>query len=126
MIKIVWIMLGSLSLGFGIFGIVIPGLPTTPFLLLSAALYLKSSRKLYRLLIGNRFLGPYISKFQDEKGLTLRTKIIAMLLMWSMIIVSSLVLIDNKNIDRILYIAGLIGSLVMGLIVPTIQTNTKS
>ena len=63
LIKIVFIVLGTLSLGIGIIGIVVPGLPTTPFILLTAGLYIKSSDRLYQKLINSRFIGPYINNF---------------------------------------------------------------
>ena len=50
LIKVLLIVLGTLSLCVGIIGIVVPGLPTTPFVLLTAGLYIKSSDKLYLLL----------------------------------------------------------------------------
>lgn len=126
MIKYLLILLGTASLGLGIVGIIIPGLPTTPFLLLSAGLYLRGSEKLYRMLIHSKYLGPYISKFRDDKGMTLKAKIIALLLMWCMIFLTSLLVIDNHTIDLVLYIAGLIGSVIMGIIIPTIQVKNRS
>jgi len=126
MIKYLLILLGTASLGFGIVGIIIPGLPTTPFLLLSAGLYLRGSEKLYRMLIQSKYFGPYISKFRDDKGMTLKAKIIALLLMWCMIFLSSLLVIDNQAIDLVLYITGFIGSVVMGIIIPTIQVKNRS
>ncbi len=125
MIKLLFIILGTISLGFGILGIVLPGLPTTPFLLLSAGLYLRGSEKFYNILIHNRIFGPYISKFRDDKGMTLRTKGIAILLMWCMIFLSSISLISNTSIDIILYIVGMIGTVVMGFLIPTIETKNK-
>ncbi|MBW6479367.1 MAG: YbaN family protein, partial [Bacteroidales bacterium] len=58
--KILFAFLGTLSLILGVIGIFVPGLPTTPFLLLTAGLYMKSSERLYKLLISNKYLGPYI------------------------------------------------------------------
>ena len=51
--RILYIIGGTLSLALAILGIVLPGLPTTPFALLSAYLYAKSSRKLYNWLLNN-------------------------------------------------------------------------
>ena len=126
MIKILLIILGTISLSFGIVGIIVPGLPTTPFLLLSAGLYLRGSEKLYKILIHNRLLGPYILRFKNDKGMTFRTKLVAILIMWSMIFMSTLLLISNRNIDIILYAAGFTGTVVMGLLIPTIGIKTNS
>ena len=74
--------LGSVSLLLGVLGIFVPVLPTTPFLLLSAALYLRSSRKLYDWLMSHRYLGPYIKNFQEHKAIPLRVKIVSVSLVW--------------------------------------------
>ena len=58
--KILLAALGLLSLGLGILGIFLPVLPTTPLLLLAAALFLRSSRPLYDWLLNHPRLGPYI------------------------------------------------------------------
>lgn len=77
------ILLGSLSLVLGIIGIFVPLLPTTPFLLLTAALYFKASPRLYNWLVSQKHLGPYIRNYRENKAIPLRGKIISMLLMWS-------------------------------------------
>lgn len=80
--KYVYIILGSLSLTLGIFGIFIPLLPTTPFLLLTAALYFKGSSRLYNWLLSQKRLGPYIRNFREYKAIPLRAKIISVSLIW--------------------------------------------
>ena len=126
MFKMILLILGTLSLCFGIIGIVLPGLPTTPFLILSAGLYLRGSEKFYNVLLNSRILGPYIKKYRNDKGMTLRAKLAAILMMWSMILLSASLLIDKQIIEIVLYIAGFIGTIVMGFIVPTVNTNKKS
>ncbi|MBQ8225656.1 MAG: YbaN family protein [Bacteroides sp.] len=80
--KIVYIILGSLCLALGIIGIFLPLLPTTPFLLLSAALYFRSSPRLYDWLLSHKQLGPYIRNFREHKAIPLRTKVISVSLVW--------------------------------------------
>lgn len=80
--KILLIILGSISLVLGIIGIFLPLLPTTPFLLLTATLYLKSSPRLYNWLINQKHLGSYIENFRVHRALTLKTKIISVSLTW--------------------------------------------
>ena len=70
------------SLALGILGIFLPLLPTTPFLLLTAALYFKSSPRLYNWLLNQKHLGPYIRNFRENKAIPLRAKIISISLMW--------------------------------------------
>ena len=75
LLKPILVSFGTMSLGLGIVGIVVPGLPATPFFLLSAGLYLRSSEKLYKKLLSNKWIGSYIIKYQTNKGLTKRGKI---------------------------------------------------
>jgi uncharacterized membrane protein YbaN (DUF454 family) len=72
--------LGTLSLLLGIIGIVLPLLPTTPFLLLTAACYARSSRRFYHWLMHNRVFGRYIRDWRAGHGIPLRAKVIAITL----------------------------------------------
>ena len=81
-IQILLITLGTFFVGVGIAGIFIPILPTTPFLLISAALYAKSSTRFYNWLINNRIFGQYIKNYREGKGIPLRLKIITITLLW--------------------------------------------
>lgn len=80
--KTLCIVLGSISLALGIIGIFVPLLPTTPFLLLTAALYFKGSPRLYNWLLNHRHLGPIIRNFRENKAIPLRAKVISLTLMW--------------------------------------------
>ncbi|MDR1543181.1 MAG: YbaN family protein [Prevotellaceae bacterium] len=77
------IFFGIISLGLGIFGIFLPILPTTPFLLLSAVLFAKSSDKLYIWLLNHKILGEYIRSFLEDKSIPLRVKILSVTLLWA-------------------------------------------
>ena len=121
LVQILLIILGTISLGFGILGIFIPGLPTTPFLLLTASLYLKSSQKLYQKLIANKYLGKYIIRFNEEKGITKIGKIYSISIMWLMIILSVLFLIETLILKIVVITVGIIGTIVMGFLLKTIR-----
>ena len=75
-------ILGFLFLACGIIGIVVPLLPTTPFLLLSASLFFRSSPRVYNWLLNHRYLGTYIRNFQQKRTIPLRVKIIITTLLW--------------------------------------------
>ncbi len=85
-----WMLIaaGTFSLLLGILGIVLPLLPTTPFLLLSAASYAKSSDRFYNSLINNRFFGRYIRNYREGKGIPLKIKISAISFLWITILVT--------------------------------------
>ena len=80
--KYLLIILGSICLALGVIGIFLPLLPTTPFLLLSAALYVRSSEKLYQWLIHQKYLGTYIRNFREHKAIPLRAKIFSISMVW--------------------------------------------
>ena len=121
LVQILLIILGTISLGFGILGIFIPGLPTTPFLLLTASLYLRSSKKLHQKLIANKYLGKYIIRFNEEKGITKIGKIYSISIMWLMITLSVLFLIQLLIVKIIVISVGIIGTIVMGFLLKTIR-----
>lgn len=80
--KIFLISVGFLSLALGIVGIVLPILPTTPFLLLSAACFLRSSHSLHSRLTNHRILGNYIKSFQHYRAISVRAKFSSILTLW--------------------------------------------
>jgi uncharacterized membrane protein YbaN (DUF454 family) len=80
--KIFLSIIGLISLGLGLVGIFLPVLPTTPFLLLSAALFLRSNKSLYDWLLNHPRLGPYVSNFMIHKSIPLRVKIISVSMVW--------------------------------------------
>lgn len=116
MLKVLLIVLGTISLSLGIIGISVPGLPTTPFLLLSATLYCKSSQKLYNWLINHKMLGKFIKTFREKRAIPLKTKIFSISLMWIMIFISVFVVLSNIHIQIFIILLGLIGSFFMGRI----------
>lgn len=82
MLNIILTILGLLSLGLGILGAFLPVLPTTPLLLLSAALFLRGNRRLYDWLMNHPKLGPYITNFMKHKAIPLRIKVVAVTTLW--------------------------------------------
>lgn len=89
-------------------GIFIPLLPTTPFLILAAACFLKSSEKTYLWLISNKVYGKYIAGWIEKKGVPLRVKIFSLVLLWTGIGLSFFLATDVLWI-RILLIIILLG-----------------
>lgn len=80
--KWVLIIAGSFFTGLGILGIFLPLLPTTPFLLLAAACYIRSSEKLYNWLMNNKWIGRYIKNYLEGKGIPLKTKVLSIFALW--------------------------------------------
>ena len=80
--RIILTILGLISLGLGIMGAFLPVLPTTPLLLLSAALFLRGNRELYDWLMNHPRLGTYISNFVTHKAIPLRVKVVSIATLW--------------------------------------------
>jgi len=113
MLKLLYIFLGSLFLGLGFIGILVPGLPATPFLLLSAGCYVRSSNRLYKWLLNHKIFGKYIKTFREHRALPKSSKIISLISMWMMICISTFFFIQNIFLRIILVVAGIIGTIVI-------------
>ena len=77
----IFFCLGCLFVGLGGIGVVLPLVPTTPFLLLAAACFARSYRRFYDWLLGNRVFGPTIRQWQESRSVALRTKVVAIALL---------------------------------------------
>ncbi|MBT3320079.1 MAG: YbaN family protein [Clostridia bacterium] len=87
--NILFTTLGFVSLALGIVGIVLPILPTTPFLLLASFLFYKGSNRMHDWLENNRFFGSYIKNYRKYRAIKRSAKITAIVLLWAALIVSS-------------------------------------
>ncbi|MFZ3152380.1 YbaN family protein [Pseudomonas sp.] len=81
-IRYVLLAIGWLSVALGVIGIFLPVLPTTPFLLLAAACFMRSSQRFYLWLVNHRQLGPWIVDYLNGQGIPLKGKVYAISLMW--------------------------------------------
>lgn len=81
-VRYVLLAVGWLSVALGVIGIFVPVLPTTPFLLLAAACFVRSSRRFYHWLVGHKRLGPWIRDYLEGNGIPLKGKVYAIGLMW--------------------------------------------
>jgi hypothetical protein len=116
---------GTFFLVLGVIGIFIPLLPTTPFLLLAAACYIKGSKKFYDWLIKNRWLGQYIKNYQDGKGIPFKVKIITIIVLWLTIIISTILFVSNLIIQIILFIIA-IGVTIHIIKIKTLDKKEKN
>ena len=102
--RVLLIIAGTVSLIFAIIGLVLPLIPTTPFLLLTAACYCRSSERLYNWLITNKWFGEYIKNYTEGKGIPLKTKIFALTILWVTIGISALLLVPIFIVQMILLV----------------------
>lgn len=107
--KYLLILLGFCFVGLAVFGIFVPGLPTTPFLLLASAAFIKSSPRLHKWLYHHRIFGKLLADFEQKKGIRLEIKIISVTLMILMTFVSVVFFIEKDLVKWIVVFAALIG-----------------
>ncbi len=101
-IKWALIAAGTILVGLAIIGILLPILPTTPFLLLAAACYARSSDRFYKWLMGNRFFGGYIKNYREGKGIPLKVKAYTISLLWATILVTAYFFITDTIVEILL------------------------
>jgi uncharacterized membrane protein YbaN (DUF454 family) len=89
------IVAGIFFLILAVLGIVVPLLPTTPFLLLAGACFVRSSEKLHRWLYSNRLFGQYLQRYRDGEGMPLVSKITTLFLLWVTLGVSAFVAVPD-------------------------------
>ncbi|MFH2143770.1 MAG: YbaN family protein [Bacteroidota bacterium] len=104
---------GFIFTGLGLIGIIVPGLPTTPFMILAAYCFMKSSDRLYKWVITNKLFGKRVKKFLDNKAISLWGKISCISAMWIMIIITIIFFIDLLWIRILLTVIGLGASLFL-------------
>lgn len=100
--KGIFVVAGTISLGLGALGVFLPVLPTTPFLLLSAALYYKGSERMHRWLLNNKLFGNYIKNYKDGRGIALKAKAITLFLLWTTVCYSVFFIVNMIALQIVL------------------------
>ena len=93
LVRAFFFIAGTITLVLGAVGIVLPVLPTTPFLLLALACYLRSSERMTSWMLNNRYFGKYIRNYTEGKGIPLKTKLFALAILWTAIVYSAVFVI---------------------------------
>ena len=121
LLKWLWVFLGCLFVGLGAIGAVIPGMPTTVFLVLAAACFIRSSQKLYDWLIANKTFGPYLKDYREGKGIPLKAKIVALIMIVGFVSFAVFFAIEVKPIKILVGLIGLIGFWFVSFKVPAVK-----
>jgi len=113
--KYLLIALGSVALVLGIIGVFLPVLPTTPFLILAAFCYTRSSKRLYNWLINHKILGVYIYNYMTYKAVTKSTKIGSLIFLWLSISISMFIISNIYITILLLFIGGAVSTHLLTL-----------
>ena len=113
-------LFGLISLGLGILGAFLPLLPTTPFILLSAALFAKSSDRLHHYLLEHKIFGPMIRDYNENKSISLKTKVISLSTMWASILYATFFVASGK-----IWLQALLLCIAIGVSIHILRLKTK-
>lgn len=110
-----WLILGLLLTAIGLIGIVVPGLPTTIFMILAAACYFRSSQGLYNWVINHKYFGSHVKNYREGKGMPLRAKFFSLSMMWVFVFYAIFFALATKllALKIIVFLAALIGTKII-------------
>ncbi len=97
---------GFMFICLALIGIVLPLLPTTPFLLVAAACFYKSSPRFFTWLMTNKFFGKYIRDYKDKKGVPWKVKLSTLILLWASLLVSAFIFVSLLWVKILLLVIG--------------------
>ena len=101
------IVIGWLSVALGVLGIFLPLLPTTPFLLLASACFVRSSPRFHHWLTTHRYFGPYLNFYLSGKGIPRRAKIAIIAMLWLTITPSALLFVPWRWLSLLMLVGAL-------------------
>nr|MBL8455457.1 YbaN family protein [Zoogloeaceae bacterium] len=104
---------GVVALALGLIGIVVPGLPTTPFILLAAACFSRASPRLHRWLLAHRQLGPLVRDWEHHRSLPLTVKWVSSAMMAAAVGLSAWQLSERPLLQAVVLMAALVGVVVI-------------
>ena len=111
--RALFVVLGFLFVGVGIAGVVLPLVPATPFFLLAAACFARASARFYNWLLNNPTFGPTIREWRRYRSIRFRTKVWAIVLMSTMLAISTIFFVENRDVQIGLAVLGVLLALWM-------------
>ena len=111
--KLAYLVLGTVSLALGVVGIILPVLPTTPFILLTAWCYFRGSPKLHKWLIEHPRLGPLVEEYSDDRGMRKESKVKAIIMTWVAVLLTAVFILDTIQLRALVIGLAGIGTIFM-------------
>lgn len=116
--KWVLVTIGVIAVSLGVIGVFVPLLPTTPFLLLATACFVRSSERPYAWLIHHRWFGDYVRNYREHRAITLRAKIVTLVLLWGVMGYTAFWVVPA------LWVRALLGAIAIGVTVHILHLRT--
>ena len=110
--KIIYFSFGLFLTGLGLVGVIIPGLPTTIFMILAAACFFRSSTKMYNWVINHPLFGESVLRFRSGKGIPIKAKYTSIIMMWFFISISIFFFLHSHALwlKTIIALSGFVGT----------------
>lgn len=107
-----WLLMGLVLTVIGFIGIIIPGLPTTIFMILAAACFFRSSQGLYDWVINHKYFGAHVKNYREGKGMPIKAKVFSLVMMWVFVIFALFFSIPDNLIfyKTMIFLAALFGT----------------
>ena len=123
--RTVWFVIGLLSMIVGLIGIPVPGLPTTPLMILAAACFAKSSQRFYDWVINNRMFGEHVKNYREGNGIPQKSKPIILGTMWIFVLFAVLIGIPDSAPDVSRYATLLLAGIgtIFILRIPSLESS---
>ena len=94
--RVLWFTAGFIVMTIGLIGIIVPGLPTTPLMILAAACFAKSSQRFYDWIINNKMFGQHVKNYREGNGIPKKSKPIILVTMWTFVLFAVLIAIPDS------------------------------
>ncbi|MEM0910254.1 MAG: YbaN family protein [Pseudomonadota bacterium] len=99
--KSIYLAAGFLATFLAVIGIALPLLPTTPFAIVAAFCFSKSSPRFHRMLLNNRFLGPTLKAWEEQGSISLKAKITSTVMMYALVSYPLIFIIESNTVRAV-------------------------
>ncbi len=123
--RFLWFTTGFIVMTIGLIGIVVPGLPTTPLMILAAACFAKSSQRFYDWIINNKMFGHHVKNYREGKGIPKKSKPIILGTLWTFVLFAVLIAIPDSAppISKIATLVLAVIGTIFILMIPNLQQH---
>ena len=122
-LKYLYLFIGWFFTALGFVGVVVPVLPTTPFLLIAVWAFSKSSENLHNWLFNHKIFGPHLRDWFEYSAIHLRAKIMAVTLMWASL---SYVIYKYHTVSMMICMVTFVSIMALSVFIISRPTSSKN